>query len=501
MHRLIATNNATNNSTNNMQVNARSTSVNANVFQNSTITDYDEKAKYFDDTAWASIPYNKDAPVTEELQRFHSLLLMQLLDQLPTIMSSIYRELYGKYRTYYYPDMFCPVVVGGIAYTKYMEYANINRQGIFFSDDIDIKILVKPTCDQLNKVREFDSVRECIKLFRYMLTIKIMELVTELLAGRRDAKIHFGHAGGFFSLEQLKNDVQWDIYPLQLSVLSITYGKGASLVHLGCVDMTYYIRENDRYDDSQLMINYFYSYLRLASARRNSRNALIEPRTACDVVPRKDVVTLVANEEYVMMDTIRMLSKAEKFGDVCIETKDRTRVSDVRKFDKYVGKFLQLASVFGKLDANRAKEIYFEVFPVIPIRGKQSVRDKFRTLMSHPEVRDIYQYYIQFVMEPSKGRMNVQTIRGKKGGGGADGGETRNNFNTTCILMQPDQLYNDFGIVIQRNDHDPDINKTPAFFSMPQATGGGGKALRAKSAPSAPKQKTKANARKRTSKP
>ena len=449
--------------------NTRSPSQFSNVFQDTFLNEYDDMAEYFDDIAWQSIPFNKNAPLPNQVQRLHTNMLMRILDQLPHMINAVQTELYVKYRTHFSPDMFCPVVVGGIAYTKYMEYANMDPSGIFFSDDIDIKILIKPTCEQLNSDRTYEPVRECIKLFRYMLTIRLMELATDILAEgnmarKYNSKVHYGHAGRYQSLDDLRRDVEGEMQPLQLSVISVTYGSGASMVQLGCVDMTFYVRENDYFDDRQLMIGYFYSYLRLAHA--STANS-IEPRTACDIVPRRDHVTIIANEEYIMLDTIRMLSKAEKFGDMCIRDKDQTPIQDVRKFDRYVGKFLQLAVAFGKLDANRAKEIYFNVFPVIPIRGEQTVREKFRILISHPEVNDIYKYYTQFLLEPSRGTMNIG------GGGGSPPleakkksrlrGGANSNTRTGCILLNPEQLYNDFGIVILRNNNDPDIDR-PILF-------------------------------------
>jgi hypothetical protein len=463
--------NSNNSMTTNMQINSnnvRSTSPLSDVFEDTYLAEYDDKAHFFDSHAWQSIPFNKNAPLPEEVQHLHKRMLMQVLDQLPLIMSDIQRILYVKYRTHYTPDMFCPVVVGGMAYTKYMEYANMKPDSIFFSDDIDIKILIKPTCEDLNHKRTYGQVKECIKLFRYMLTVSLMELVTDILAQDRIAqkysfKVHYGHAGSYTNLKQLKQDVGKKISPLQLSVISITYGLGESLIRLGCVDMTFYVRENDTYDDQQMMIGYFYSYLRLAHGATGS---LIQPRTACDIVPRRDHVTIIATEEYMLLDTIRMLSKAVKFGDVCIQNKDRTPVSDVRKFDKYVGKFLQLSAAFGKLDANRAEEIYYNVFPVVPSTRSMTVRDKFTSLIAHPEISGMYKFYTQFLLEPSAGYMNT---------GGSPSISRRGNININtntknCIVLEPEQLYNDFGIVIQRNNNDPDKNRIISF--LPSSGGG-----------------------------
>lgn len=422
---------------------------------------YHTLARKHDSNHRGSIVEN-NAPVSADVKRSHTQMLGNVLNHLPTIIAAVIEELFSIFKTHFYPDIFCPVVVGGSAYTKYMREANIDPKYVYFSDDIDIKILIKPTCEQLNRDDKHRE-KKCIKLFRYMIAVRLMTLVNDLLnsdetAKRNKFKVHFGCAGRYRSLKQLFTDIDYEIEPLQLAVISMTYGEGESMMHIGCVDITFFVRENDTYDDKQMMISAYYSFLRLTNGILQAK---IEPRTSCDIVAKKG--NLIANEDFMLLDTIRMLSKAEKFGDVCIQAYDRTPVSDVVKFDKYVGKLLQLLTVWNRLEAKEAETIFKDVFSSSNVND--TVREKLQRLLMHSRVYDQYRFYTQFLPSPSLGNINVGGRAKSRGSRTSKGGKFNTNANNKCIILQAEELYNEYGIVINRGNYDPDKNMKPAFES------------------------------------
>ena len=429
---------------------------------------YHTRAKRYDSNHRGSIVEN-NSPVSADIKRSHTQMLGKVLDELPTVIDAVLEELFLIFKTNFYPDIFCPVVVGGSAYTRYMQKANIDPKNTYFSDDIDIKILIKPTCEQLNR-DDKNREKKCIQLFRYMIAVRLMTLVNDLLnsdetAKRNKFKVRFGCAGRYRSLKQLFTDINYDIEPLQLVVISLTYGEGESMMHVGCVDITFFVRENDTYDENKMMNSAYYSFLRLTNGIVQGK---IEPRTSCDIVAKKG--NLIANEDYMLLDTIRMLSKAERFGDVCIQAYDRTRVSDVVKFDKYVGKLLQLLTVFNRLDPQEAETIFKYVFSSSNVND--TVREKLRRLLTHSRVNDQYRFYTQFLPSPSMGNMN---IGGSVSSRTSKGGKFNTNANNNrCIILQAEELYNEYGIVINRGNYDPDKNMKPAFES--RKSGGSKKA-------------------------
>ena len=230
----------------------------------------------------------------------------------------------------------CPVEVGGYAYQYYMRKNGLT--GIF-SDDIDIKIAIQKTAEELNTTNKL--VRTIIKAFRYTvisqikaITENIFEMVRERTGIPLRADVIVG--GSYGSLEALRQSVFSDIVPLDLCHLTVTYALGDTRVHMGLIDTSFYMHSLQPHLN---VIKQFFMY-------RDYTPHIIEQNATTiigvdPICPDEAKCMFIANPLFMLLDTVRMLSKVEPIG---IPGYQPSR-GDYYKFPKYVIKLLEMLTL------------------------------------------------------------------------------------------------------------------------------------------------------------
>lgn len=277
--------------------------------------------------------------MSRELRKTHQELMYFILTKLSDIISESHIESCCGQCNDIQKDIFdaalmqyCPVIVGGCAYNIYMSMNNAGA-GALFSDDIDVKIAIQKTTDQLNTTDKL--LRYLIKTFRYNIVKKVMETASGYLKQRGIvASLHTGgHNNRYKTLDDLYRSIKEDMTPLDLCYIRVEYKNKGSKTKMGLFDTTMYVETED---ESKNILNQFDVYRDFMNVDRSTATSIIGTR---DLICAKDQCVLLCNEIYLLLDTVRMLSKIEALGDVNVV---QPTSGDYYKFAKYAVKFLHL---------------------------------------------------------------------------------------------------------------------------------------------------------------
>lgn len=376
------------------------------------------------------------------MEAFHKEVLGIVYDRLPSIFEASVMGMKKDFK-----KKFNPVVVGGTAYNKYMEAAGRGDQALF-SDDIDVKIVIKNNQEELNSLPKHDSLRRCIKYFRASVLLLTKTFVTAYL---EDAK-NRGRLRGYNVLircsyeneESLLKSIGAPIRPLELCCLTASYQDNSGKEHhYGLMDTSFIMREHNG-DPCGWTIKQFDSGLRMRRGVREPIDFTSKGIQATHIIPENTQAPYLCAFDFIMMDTVRMLSKAQTFEDVNIS--NPSQYSDVYKFDKYVAKFLQLCQVQGisALTQEECLRIYNTV------ASKKSVKEKLKALLDEDAVAQVYNHYIQYLPVPSSGFMDVSS--GGRGGKRKKGGSSLSR-----------------GISIEDSSVSPQRSRSKSMSSSPSA--------------------------------
>lgn len=233
---------------------------------------------------------------------------------------------------------FCPVIVGGFAYYFYMRKNGLEGM---FSDDIDIKIAIQKTAEELNTKNRL--VRTMIKAFRYSVVKNVLSLVDAIFNAIRSelgvslqTSVRIG--GSYRSLEDVEKAILTDIVPLDLCHITVTYGLGDTRVHMGLLDTSFFMQSLDPSLDVMKQYNMYRDIIPNVDTSVASTIVGMEP--VC--VGEPPLCMFIANPLYMLLDTVRMLSKVEPIGDNVARQPSH---GDYYKYPKYVIKFMELLSL------------------------------------------------------------------------------------------------------------------------------------------------------------
>lgn len=208
-----------------------------------------------------------------KFERLHKAMLNRIFFHISKIFdtcNNLVKELISG--TDYFGTEFRPAIVGGFAYMKHVEtFSDITP---LFSDDIDIKITVVKTKDQVNDESN-KKLLYTLKFFRLLLIAHIYNFVNtfmDKLKDEKDSKITIQYkisfAGAFGNsilslIKKLPDEFPKNI--LQLAAYTITYKGRYDDYKMGLVDTAFFMRDDDTCDPTKLIIRQFCSYKQLLS--------------------------------------------------------------------------------------------------------------------------------------------------------------------------------------------------------------------------------------------
>jgi hypothetical protein len=400
-------------------------------------------------------------------QDFYVTLHRQLLNHIYENLGDIFQKSNIDYLFEIdgYGKAYCPTIVGGFAYNKYME-ATPYAQHAIFSDDIDIKISILPTLQELNKNPSYQPIRTCIKAFRALTIFQVLKLAHKFLTNQNvQFKISLRSPPYKNNPAVMFQKITEPMNPLELCCLAVTYyPSGGAPINFGLIDATFVVRESD--DETQLTIKQFNYFPRFQSKIPFTRPPPLL-NSACDVIGRvgpnspTGYKEYLASPEFVMLDTVRMLSKVMSFGDQCIV--NGSKKSDVYKFDKYVIKYLHMCLILhdptpatcaqvlaihqAVQEAGRQQELAMRGYKQDKIIAEVN-RTKLRTLVSVDPFKHVYETAIQYIQNPSSGDMAIGgTSSKRKAAGTRKRGGAAENVSCSMELDEDTAIYNEFDTI------------------------------------------------------
>ena len=390
-------------------------------------------------------------------------------------------------------DYCCPVIVGGYAYWKHCKNYNesvaraqqqAQQQGqqqaqqqpqqtinALKTDDIDIKLAIKATAEELNNILG-SYKRLIIKSFRLILMTQIYAHAHSFLSTKNQGfKIEFRFQTIYDLLQGCLNQIR----PLELACLTVEYTdststRPATTYNFGLIDTSFILREDSSSQPAYLTIKQFYAALKMTQSQssQQSINQNVpgpEPTTNCEIIPR-DQQSFLASLDFMMLDTVRMLSKISTYGDVC--TARPAQQPDVYKFKKYVVKFIHLAKILRP--SNNYMSMYTEYTDNIQDQKNLYVKWTTNTDGSNLPIKTTLEEYLQFlpIAEP-------MCIGGRKGKRTKMGG-TRGCTPCPYLATNDEFIYNEYEeIIIQDRVIDKEsipIDYSPFEETSKKSTGG-----------------------------
>jgi hypothetical protein len=227
---------------------------------------------------------------------------------------------------------YCPVVVGGYAYYYYMATAGREAETLF-SDDIDIKVTIQKTVEELNSSDTL--LRTLIKTFRFNIIRNVQEAAI-LFCTEKSMPATFTVGGTYKGIVNLYKSIKTAIYPLELCYIITNYNINGMNIQMGLMDTSFYVESEN---DTTNYLKQFSMYREYISEESQlSAKNIIGNYSLC----AEGNCAWICNELYLLLDTVRMLSKVEPIGDANLAQPAK---SDYYKFAKYVVKFLQLLNI------------------------------------------------------------------------------------------------------------------------------------------------------------
>jgi len=282
----------------------------------------------------------------DDLMTIHKKLLKHIFEHLPAIIDAshaistdnedisdiVKRESLKEYM---------PCIIGGYAYYHYMCLKG-KQDVALFSDDIDIKIAINKTVEQLNTTNTL--LRTLIKTFRRNLVQNIYNEAIAYVAKNgysQNVEIHSGQTH-YDSVEKLTSTINTDIYAIDLCSLTVTYSfDNSQRVRFGLIDTTFYIKSLMIESD---FVKQFDMYRDVTHPRILDATNIIGTNQTCTVTSQKHKCMYIANPLHILLDTVRMISKVEPLDDTTGSIV-KPRRGDYYKYIKYVIKFLQLLQI------------------------------------------------------------------------------------------------------------------------------------------------------------
>jgi hypothetical protein len=403
-----------------------------------------------------------------------SAIHQQLLDHIYQQLPSLFKECRPTPAHIPYPERFIyPMIVGGYAYVKYMQNSLLEGQ-MLLSDDIDIKLAIVPTVEQLNTDPVMEEVRTYIKLYRATLIARIFKVASEFLRNNQiehDIEIK---GASYSDMVSLLVDVLKPINPLQLCCLIVTYFDSSTgqKYSYGLIDTSFYIRDKIPAHLGDLTLKQYYAFLKIASGAKNNFEPGPDPLNARSIIGESPSTPHIAHPHYMILDTVRMLSKILTYEDVCIS--NASGIADVYKFKKYVIKFMQLAFIFHhnynlfasqginglQMDPDRCTLLAKDILQTT------NFKQQLNMLADDREYGAIYRHYLAYLPDPTEGTMELLGGRRKSGRKQKGGNKVCPNIGG----MNADELYKEFELVIPPNEVETPIEVIS--FNSPKTTGG-----------------------------
>ena len=384
----------------------------------------------------------------EYFLNLHQQLLDDIYNNLDNIIKSIYHLLNLKEEEF--KSLCCPVIVGGYAYWKHCVKYNSDRgpDPLFTAlqtDDIDIKLCISETTQSLNRLENANK-RLTIKSFRILLMTHIYSHAYSFLTNKiinNTKPFTFKIKFRVQNIYNLLMNSYSSIQPLELACLMVTYNN----IHpFGLIDTTFIIRESESLDIAYLAIKQFYAGIKLTKHINVSRNEIVQGVIKpCEIIPN---IEYLATVEFMMLDTVRMLSKIATYGDTCIARP--AQQSDVQKFNKYVVKFIHLAKVIKDVDLSH---MYYDY---IKTETKADEKNLYNKWLSEIALLQDYLKYLPTAEPMAIDGGKIPKKKTLKGG----------NDNTNCFINMPDEfMYKEFGeIYIANREINKDVNYEQYLF-------------------------------------
>lgn len=337
------------------------------------------------------------SPVKETLKSFHNTLLDHIYEHLPKIL----------FQCSLIPnDVCCPIVAGGYAFQRMM---GDRCPDYLKTDDIDIKFVIKPTIAELNTL---PHVAGLIQISRYLvlnLIWYIADLFLKQNLGAFEYKIQYRHP--YRNDDEVLKNFFDSLRPVDLLALNITYKHGLETHQFGLVDTSMFVREDMKEIPSKLTIKEYYAGLKMQQQRppQQRDEPVPQPETACTVIPRMPPPhTLLPSPEYILLDTIKMMSKLETAYDVCIKEKSVKR--DVYKAWKYILKFLQLCAHTNIVPLQECEAKHNEVITILQQHTSYAdlltkTKNIYEQLHQHPKFGRIIDTCLSYIPEVTQGSM------------------------------------------------------------------------------------------------
>lgn len=266
-----------------------------------------------------------------KFQTIHIQVCNKLFEVLPDIihMSHPYKEEANVLNNISMQE-YCPVIVGGAAYRYYMHQEGRAGEALF-TEDIDIKIAIQKSIDQLNSTDIL--LRTIIRTFRYNLIFNIIQWVLMYL--RQDYNVQFtvSLGGKYADLNSLYNSINDPIEPIELSSIILNYTIDGVDIHTAILDTSYYL-------ESEILPQFNMYRDIFENIDTRSATTIIGFKDHCNYPNIVDCLK-IANPIWLLLDIVRMISKIEIIGDSTIV---QPLHSDYYKINKYIIKFLQLLS-------------------------------------------------------------------------------------------------------------------------------------------------------------
>lgn len=207
------------------------------------------------------------------IEIIHKNMLNRIFETLPQMFGTILQDLESQFSPRFTEELkrsVRPIVLGGYAYMKHIDtfWNWYDKDGItpervtpLFTDDIDIKLTIVPSVDDINSNTD-KSLLYSLKLFRVLLLHNVIKTVNSYYSALYGTNLKYKiKICGIYGddIKAVVSSLMNTMNAIELVALTITYTGSISEYDMGLIDTTFYIREVETCDPMALSIKQFCS--------------------------------------------------------------------------------------------------------------------------------------------------------------------------------------------------------------------------------------------------
>ena len=344
----------------------------------------------------------------KEVERFHMVVLDYIFKVLPLCIQAARAVTIVRYELHNInlDELYTPVLVGGYVYKYYAK--NIFKESdILSTTDLDIKIVINRPLSFFNN-DEFNIRGKIVAMHIMFFRVKLLEMINQAVYNffkihRGDKPITKFQVLGFGNYRFDEVD---KIDQLKLGGLIIEYLHVNNLYYkLALVDTSFYI-QNDLvvFENSISQFDTYRNYLSKLSTDEFYKVDLTNINYIIGynkiAYYENDLIDVkIANELFMIMDTVRMISKIEHDGEL--------HYGEFYKYCKYVIKLIQLIYVFLGIESYEMHDVAVISYCLTIVtnqpetKNQALVKDIHTQLMNHENYANskFKKYYLKYVNE------------------------------------------------------------------------------------------------------